>query len=370
MIERKMSPLAKKFKAQPKPEPVAAEVVPEEETSVEDELAEDSEEGEVEKPKGKLLGKAIVKPACRINILAMKAAAEKQNTESDSLCLLLVGPRQAGKSTTLGTVSGTLFLFTTSDEAHSIETAIAKAEDSYGATIVPCIIDMQTEDAAGNPLPEHEWSPLSSDQAIAKLNSTLDALLAHPNLADEIQNVGLDSVFSIFKRIDDKKNIQNIKVVQKNNFRAQEVALKELLDLNQKLVMLQKKGVNVIVTCPAAAEQDKRTGLYDMLDPMIPGYRNNLHVVGMFPDICTVGYATFESEEGEAESGYYFMFNGELTKSGKKVSGEERCVNFKPRINGILINETPDALPADLTMLAEYKKQVKEARKQRRVAEQ
>lgn len=360
-MTKEMSPLAKKRK--PVIKESVKEETPLEQTEEEIQNAENSESEEELKPKSAPKQVASVKPAVRINILAMRQAAEKRHESPDTLCLLLVGPRQAGKSTVLGTLPDTTLLFTTSDEAHSIETANAKSEASYGGTIIPCIIDMATEDKSGNVLPEDQWTALSPDQAIAKLHGYLDALIATPDLQKQIANIALDSIYSVFKRINDKKNIQTIKSVQKNNFRAQEVALKELLELNQKFVMLQKKGLNVIVTCPAAAEQDKRTGLYDQIEILIEGYRNNLHVVGMFPDICTVGYNSFETEEGEVETGYFLMFNGEMTKAGKKVSGEDRCVNFKPRINGLLIDETPDALPADLSMLIAYKKEVKQQRR-------
>jgi hypothetical protein len=348
MLNREMSPLAKKLvKRSPPPEPTVSENVSE----VVEEVVE-----EVVKPPAKKLVSGL-------DIKAIVAAAKiAPPEEPEALCLLLIGTRQSGKSTALGTVKGVAVLFTTSDEAHSIETARAMAEASYGATIIPVIIDMKTEEN-GRPLPPSEWVALTADQAIIKLTNYLDALEATENISESVQWVAIDSIYSLFKRINEKKNIQQIATVQKNNFKASAVALKELLDINQKLLLLQKRGVNIVVTCPAAAEQDKSTGLYDQIEPLLEGYRNNLHVVGIFPDICTVGKAIIEAEGGEVYTGYFFQFGGSGSKAGKKVTGEERCINFKPRINAILDHETPDFMNADLTELAEYKRAVRTGRK-------
>jgi len=364
---KELSPLAKRVlskpvgtkiaKPIPKVEPSENQEVVVDEPAVEEvvEAAVEELPAVATKPKKLIAG---------INIAKMKEAAiaSKDTDEPEALCLLNVGTRQSGKSTVLGTASGTMILLATSDEAHSIETAKAKAQTAYGLTIIPVIIDMLTDDVQGNALPPSEWSALTADQAFVKLINYLDALEATPNLSEMVQWVALESLYSIFKRINEKKNIQQIKTVQKNNFRAQEVALKELLDINQKLLLLQKRGVNVVVNCPAAAEQDKNTGLYDQIEPLLEGYRNNLHVVGIFPDICTVGKAIVETDEGEVYSGYFFQFGGSASKAGKKVSGEERCINFKPRINGILDEETPAFMNADLTELAQYKKAVRASR--------
>ena len=346
-----LSPMAKKLKVRPKPPTPKEEIA----GDVKQTPAVHIEEEPAAKPEKKGL------PG--VNISALIAQVAEQEPEPEALCLFLLGTRQAGKSTTLGTASGTMFLFTTSDEAHSIETANAMASSSHGVTIVPVIIDMLTEDERGKPLLRKEWKALTPDQAITKLNGMIDALEADADISQKVQWIGLDSLYSIFKKINQKKNIQQIKTVAKNTFRAQEVALNELLALNQKLLLLQKRGVNVVVTCPAAAEQDKNTGLYDQVEPLLEGYRNNLHVVGIFPDICTVGVAVIEDNEGETHSGHFFQFGGDLNKAGKRVSGQERCINFKPRINGILSNETPDFMNADLTELSEYKRMVRESRK-------
>lgn len=345
-----LSPMARKLRAKAKPPPPKP--------TEKEEVVESSEEV-VEEPQAKPVRKGL--PG--INIAALIAQVSNKPIEPEALCLLMVGTRQAGKSTAIGTASGNVIHFTTSDEAHSIETARAMSETSYGCTIIPIIIDMMTEDDKGAPLPPSAWRALTPDQAMVKFHNILDSLEATTDVAEQIQWVTVDSLYSFFKRINEKKNIQQIKNVAKNNFRAQEVALKELLELNQKLVLLQKRGVNVVVTCPAAAEQDKSTGLYDQVEPLLEGYRNNLHVVGIFPDICTVGSAVVEDEEGETYSGHFFQFGGNFTKSGKKVSGEDRCINFKPRINGILANETPDFMEADLTKLAQYKREVRSTRK-------
>lgn len=349
-MTRELSPLARKMKVKKTEPPKPSEV---EETPTETEQEE-------EKP-STVTGRKTI--GATIDIAGLVKSYKEIEVEPESLCLLLVGTRQAGKSTTCGTASGNVLLLTTSDEAHSIETARAMAETTYGATIIPVIIDMATEDSKGEQIPASKWQALSADQAITKLTNFLDSLIAMDEIATQIQWVVVDSIYSVFKRINAKKNIQQIKVVQKNNFRAQEVALNELLEVNQKLLLLQKRGVNVVVTCPGAAEQDKNTGLYDQVELLLEGYRNNLHIVGIFPDICTVGKACIETEEGETYDGHFFQFGGDLSKAGKKVSGEDRCINFKPRINGILSSETPDFMEADLTQLAQYKRDVRAARK-------
>lgn len=282
-------------------------------------------------------------------------AKEKNNSASlrDTVCSLIVGARGDGKSTVLGTCTGTMLLICTSDEAHSISNAMTMAEKTYNATIVPFIIDIDEDE-----------NSLDCDQAIQRLKGMLDQMIAQDKVSDMFQWLGVDSVFSIFKKINEQRSIVALRAA-KNQFRAMEAALSELLQINQRLVSLYHKGVNIAATCPGACEQDKTTGLYTQIEPLLEGYRNNLHVVGMFPDIAIVTRARFENEEGEETFKHIFQMGGtaEIGKTGKKVSGEQRTVNFRPRINGLLMEETPESLTADLTKFAKFKRNARIKRK-------
>lgn len=316
----------------------------------------------------KVATKAIAKkPGISILKLKQQSLAKKQNTDVLALCALVIGPRQAGKSTLIGTAEGTVFYITTADEIHSIETAKAMAENTYGADIIPFVIDIKTEDEQGDQLEPDEYQSLNSDQAISRLDQVLDALLATDNVHEEIQYVVVDSVASVHEKITDTTAIRG----DKDKFRADRNAQVRLKDMCQKLTLLHTKGINVVVTCPAIVEQDKITGLYDQIEPYITGFRTNFNLVGIFPDIAATGKVNFEDDDGNIESQYCLQFAGTASKDGKRASDQSyRCVNFRPRINGLLEHETPTTLPADLKKLAAYKRKAKIRRMKRRQKQQ
>lgn len=284
-----------------------------------------------------------------IDLLALKnkAVSDAQKPGLDTIFGLMCGTRQGGKSTILGTVDGDMLLITTNDEKHCITAAQAMALRSYQAVITPVVIDIDPETT----------NELSVDAAYFNLNNLLDSLMAMENVSQVFPWIALESINSIFNVVNNTSQICNL--METNKFRAQEIALNNLMSFIKKLVILNERGCNIIATMPCAADQDKTTGAYIHVEPIMQGYRNNMHVTGIFGDVLFVGPVTVEDAEGNSKEGRYLQFMGTGDKSGKKAStGKVQYANFRPRLNGLLDDETPEIFDADLAKLLKYKKKI------------
>lgn len=256
------------------------------------------------------------------------------------LFLLVTGRRSAGKSACLSSCPGDLLLIHSRQEHHSYQTAISIAQMRGNKNaIVPMYFD-QTEDGKQIEIAEKVWNHLSDK---------LDALLALPNPAEVFPYVAIDSLNSL-----ERYTIKRDNVLKANTFNKTQESTANLMELVlEKLLPLNEKGVNIIVTM--ASEVKEKTDGTMQLIPFLTGYRSADEVIGSFPDIAVVNCIQIENATGDMEDCYVFQFrNAEGSKAGKKFSGEAVTTTFSPRLQSLPKHLLPTYIEASIEDLQNF----------------
>lgn len=276
----------------------------------------------------------------------------EQKIEAKALFMLLTGKRTSGKSYCLGSCDGDLLLFYSRHEHHSYAAALTCARELGNKNaITPMYIDADDD---GN-----IFDMKDAEKVWTRFSDRLDALIAHPDPASIFKYVAVDSL-NAFERY----ALRRDNVLKATQYTKSLESTANLIDLViGKLLRLQEKGVNILVTMASEVKEDKQTGaLY--LSPVLTGYRAADEVIGSFPDIAVTTSIFVEKDDGSMDEQYVFQFaNAEGHKAGKKFSGEAVSTTFAPRLQAIPRYKLPQYFNANIGELQQFIKQSFEAEK-------
>lgn len=267
-----------------------------------------------------------------------KSAAAKINTAPFAI---VIGPRAMGKSSLLGTLSKPVIILTTGSESHGIQAArTAAIKNGHPDNVIEYFIDRDDE---GKEI-------ISADAQIMRVNALLDFLASSPDTVKEIGCVAFDSLSSLDKVICKTKD-----VVTANTYERNKVIVNKALDVISKLKNVHARGVGVICTCAANSEADPTSAAHTRVTPVLGSYGLVNELIGAFDDVLIVGPVLMADEEGKDVKEYVFQTGGQIERSGKTFTGQPRSLSFNPRITGIMSDDLPMYIPANLDTLFELK---------------
>jgi hypothetical protein len=269
-----------------------------------------------------------------IDFKALKAKA-KEETTVKPLFLCIIGPSGAGKSTASGTTGvPTLFLYTAT-ERHGAANARA-----IGGDITDIDFTVRRSDGT-----------VDADASLKNLHE----ILSSPGLEKEFGAVVIDSATEL-QLIHRKSNrFTNYCKTEKNthnSFKESEADTMYFKDMLEDLVVLNNKGVHVIVTCAAVVKSLADDGSVSEASPSLQGFSVAHDLLRNFSDILLVSRLSEEDAEGNMKPQHRFVFKANISKTSKDTKGQVlKTANFSPRISGLLIDKLPDTAPADLSKI-------------------
>lgn len=269
-----------------------------------------------------------------IDFKALKAKA-KENMQVKPLFLCIIGPSGSGKSTACGTIGvPTLFLYTAT-ERHGASNARA-----IGGDITD--VDFTVRRADGM---------VDADASLKNLHDILSA----PGLEKEFGAVVIDSATElqlIHRRSNRFVNYCKTDKGTHNNYKESEADTSYFKELLEDLVVLNNKGVHVVLTCAAIVKSLAEDGSVSEASPSLQGFSVAHDLLRNFSDILLVSRLTEEDEEGNMKPHHRFVFKANVSKTSKDLRGQVlKTANFSPRISGLLIDKLPDTTPADLSKI-------------------
>lgn len=266
-----------------------------------------------------------------VDFKALKAKA-KEEIAVKPLFLCLIGPSGSGKSTACGTMGvPTLFLYTAT-ERHGAANARA-----IGGDITDVDFTVRKADGAVDP-----------DASLKNLHE----ILASPGLEKEFGAVVIDSATElqlIHRRSNKFMNYCRTDKGTHNQFKESEADTAYLKELLEDLVVLNNKGVHVVLTCAAIVKSLSEDGAVSEASPSLQGFSVAHDLLRNFSDILLVSRLSEEDAEGNLKPQHRFVFKANVSKTSKDLKGQVlKTANFSPRISGLLIDKLPDTTPADL----------------------
>lgn len=269
-----------------------------------------------------------------IDFKALKAKA-KEDTSVKPLFLCVVGPSGAGKSTACGTLGvPTLFLYTAT-ERHGAANARA-----IGGDITDVDFTVRRSDGSVDP-----------DASLKNLHE----ILASPGLDKEFGAVVIDSATEL-QLIHRKSNrfVNYCKTDRgtHNNYKESEADTAYFKELLEDLVVLNNKGIHVVLTCAAVVKSLADDGSVSEASPSLQGFSVAHDLLRNFADILLVSRLVEEDEQGNSKPQHKFIFKANLQKTSKDLKGQVlKTANFSPRISGLLLDRLPETVPADLSKI-------------------
>lgn len=266
-----------------------------------------------------------------IDFKALKAKV-KEETTVKPLFLCVIGPSGSGKSTACGTMGvPTLFLYTAT-ERHGAANARA-----IGGDITDVDFTVRRSDGSVDP-----------DASLKNLHE----ILSSPGLDKEFGAVVIDSATElqlIHRRSNRFVNYCKTDKNTHNNFKESEADTSYFKELLEDLVVLNNRGVHVVLTCAAVVKSLADDGSVAEASPSLQGFSVAHDLLRNFADILLVSRLVEEDEEGNSKPQHKFIFKANVQKVSKDARGQVlKTANFSPRISGLLLDKLPETTPADL----------------------
>ena len=254
---------------------------------------------------------------------------------------LILGPSGAGKSTLIGTLQKpTLYLYT------SLENHGPIAAGAVNKNIIPYCIDRSDKGEL-----------LSADQAYER---TLE-VLSDKSIIDNVKAIAVDGAseldFMIRKTKSFEKYITNEKGIR-NNFKEGESVLFHLKTIIDSMKTLHSQGLDCFMTCAALVKNSGEDGSVSEVEPRLTGFGVGTELPRQFGDVLLVSRVNIATESNpEPHSEHVMIFHATVTKMSKDMRGQVmKTANFSPRVAGLLVEELPPIMKADLKLLEAVKK--------------
>jgi hypothetical protein len=271
-----------------------------------------------------------------VDFAAMKKRAKGNKDEGMLACIL--GAGQAGKSTLLGTTGLPTLILHTSDESHGLMSAGIYNNDVTGVCI-------NTDD---------DGNAVEAEVAFQKLLT----ILSDPSLIKHFGAVCLDSLSSVdilLKQTEFFKAFCREKGGVHNRFKEGEAILTALQMIVNATALYRKNGGNFLVTLAVDVKAVDGDGVAETIVPVLSTYGVANAVPRLFDTVLYTSQAVVDGAQKRA-----LIFSTQATRVSKEAGGAtKKTLNFSPCLRGISDEDTPDFMPADLSKLIAFMKEVR-----------
>lgn len=264
-------------------------------------------------------------------------AVKKETTPFFSLIL---GPSGAGKSTLIGTLrKPTLYLYT------SVENHGPVAAGAINKDIIPLCLDRSDKGEL-----------LTADQTFER---TLD-VLSDKSIANNVSAIAVDGATELDQIIRKTKTFSKYCMTDKGNhntYKEGEAVIYHLKQIVEALKGLHALGTHSFMTCAAMIKTVDETGGITECTPKLLGFDTANDLIRQFSDVLLVSRVMIPTEDNpEPHPVHALMFHGQITKTSRDMKGQVlKTANFSPRISGMLVDELPALMEADLSTLLKFK---------------
>lgn len=265
-----------------------------------------------------------------------KALVQAQQEEKQvHLGAIILGPSGAGKSTVLGTLGVKTLYLHTSGESHGP----VSARTTGLKNITAINIERSGEET------------LSPDAAYTKL---LDILSSKDGILGEgFGAVVVDGASELETLIRQTKAWKQACLSAQGKHNTFAEGSSTLLLLRPIIVALKQLGIHFAMTCILDVKELGPNGEIVEATPRLTGYSVAESLVQQFGDVLVVG----RMERGGIAK-HRIQMMSDVTKTSKDELGNiKKTVNFAPRIAGILVQDLPSTMDADLSQVIKLKKE-------------
>lgn len=268
-------------------------------------------------------------------------AAKKQTSP---FMALILGTSGAGKSTLIGSLNKpTLYLYA-KQEDHGVAAAGA-----LNKNIVPYCIDYSDK-----------GEKLTPDQTFER---TLE-VLNDKTIVDNVAAVAVDGASEldliIRKTNSFKKGCLTDKGVH-NNYREGEQVIYHLKQITEAMKNLNSLGLHCFLTCAAMVKSLDESGAVSEVTPKLQGFDVAHDLIRSFADVLLVARVNIATESNpEVHPEHVMLFHSQVSKQSRDLKGNiMKTANFSPRVSGLLVDELPPMMAADLDHLLKIKNEKK-----------
>lgn len=273
-----------------------------------------------------------------VDFAALKAASKKkQKAEGQSFVVL--GPSGSGKSSLLGSFGCSTLILYTSDESHS-----KLSSSIHNGDITNICLD-RTEDG----------EQLSADDTLTKLLTILNS----EDIAEHFGAVCVDSLSSldlIIKRSEWFSDFCKGANGKRNDFKASEAVITKLQEVFNATQGFRQKGTHFMCTLAAHVKSLDGEGNAEVAVPVLSSYGCADNVPRLAGGVLFLGKTEIEGEIKRA-----LIFSTTMSKVSRDLKGNvTKMLSFSPRLAGIADELIPSVLPANMSKVLQFIKEVKE----------
>ena len=264
-----------------------------------------------------------------------KAIAESKK-QSIALMAIILGQSGSGKSTLMGTLEAPTLHLHTTGEAHG-----AKSIRTKNGKSVPVCVDQESGKA------------LSADESYGKI---LDILGSTEQITGaKFKAVCLDGaseIEAIIRSTSKWKQLCLSTSGKHNSYAEASATVTMFRPIINALKNLQTNhDINVVVSCILDVRALGEYGEIEESSPKLLGYSVAESLIQQFDDVLVVG----KMKKGDTKKHMIQMLN-DVTKTSKELNGTvKKTINYSPRVAGVLMENTPSYMEADLKEILKLK---------------
>lgn len=272
-----------------------------------------------------------------VDFAALKAASKKkQKAEGQSFVVL--GPSGSGKSSLMGSFGVPTLILYTSDESHSTQSS-----SIHNGDVTNVCIDRDDDEES-----------LNADQTLNKLFS----ILSDDCISDHFGAVCIDSLSSIdliIKRSQYFDEFCKGGNGKRNDFKASEAVVSKLQEIFNATQHFRQKGTHFMCSLAAHVKSVDGDGNAEVVVPVLSSYGCAEAVPRLAGGVLYIGKTEVNGEMKRA-----LIFSTQVSKVSKDLRGNvSKMLSFSPRLAGVPDEELPAALPADMSKVLQFIKEVK-----------
>lgn len=267
-------------------------------------------------------------------------ALKSAKKETSPFFGLILGPSGAGKSTLIGTLKKpTLYLYT------SVENHGPVAASAVNKDIIPMCLDRSDSGEL-----------LNADQTFER---TLE-ILNDKSVANNVSAVAVDGATELDQIIRKSSTFKKYCTTDKglhNTYKEGEAVIFHLKQVVEALKGLNSLGMHCFVTCAAMVKTTDETGGVSECTPKLIGFDTANDLIRQFSDVLLVSRIVVPTEDNEEPHPVHaLLFHSQISKTSRDLKGQIlKTANFSPRVSGLLVEELPPVMKADLSALLKYK---------------
>lgn len=267
-------------------------------------------------------------------------ALKSQKTTTSPFFAIILGPSGAGKSTLIGSLNKpTLYLYT------SVENHGVVAAQALNKNVIPICID---RDDTGD--------LIDADTTFKRILS----ILVDPEIKNQVSAIALDGATELDQIVRKTRSFKLYCQTEKgghNTYKEGEAVIVHLKQIVEAMKDLHSQGLHCFMTCAALVKATDMDGGVSEVTPKLLGFDSASDLIRQFQDVLLVSRQNIPDETtGEIKPVHVLSFHATINKTAKDLKGTVlKTANFSPRISGLLVEQLPALMRADLSELLKIK---------------